>query len=129
MWFTSFAKDVIGRLLWIDPQLASNEDLQVALMAWEEAWDTWRFQVEEAEPKVLYSDLGIKLEVTKLVASTFQKDSGWVIYVQISALRSSFHMHMFMFASYINKEMALFQPRNWVLPCCWENTSATPYVA
>ena len=53
MWFTSFAKDVIGRLLWIDPQLASNEDLQVALMAWEEAWDTWRFQVEDVEPKVL----------------------------------------------------------------------------
>ena len=34
-------KDVLGRLLWIDPQLASNEDLQVALMAWEEAWVTW----------------------------------------------------------------------------------------
>ena len=34
-----YLSDVIGRLLWIDPQLASNEDLQVALMAWEEAWE------------------------------------------------------------------------------------------
>ena len=29
------------RMLWIDPQLSSNEDLEGSLMAWEDAWDAW----------------------------------------------------------------------------------------
>lgn len=28
-------------MLWIDPQLSHNEDLQQVLIAWEEAWVTW----------------------------------------------------------------------------------------
>ena len=32
------AQEVSSRMLWIDPQLCSNEDLEAALIDWESAW-------------------------------------------------------------------------------------------
>ncbi|CAK9083742.1 unnamed protein product [Durusdinium trenchii] len=61
-----FFADISSQMLWIDPQLSHNEDLQQVLIAWEEAWELGSTFL--AAPQLCHALCGVAAQMAAIAA-------------------------------------------------------------